>query len=180
MLHSGEYSTEARSVAKGFLAGFYDIETNSQTWLHAFRFLSGEVSLPGLDPKSVHTLWTANGGCLRNKLRDDELLLAVLRRTLPRYQGPGIELFRGECSFLFEEAKVGLCWTPHREVAKRFAAGRNAVESEGLLIRAFAPPESILAGPNDNSSRVLEEFEYTCNPNLMTDFEIIARFSKLL
>jgi hypothetical protein len=131
------------------------------------------------DRPKVHTLWTVNGGHLRRKIKDDELMLAVLTMSLPGYQGDGVTLYRGECRFLYDENKIGFCWSSEIEVASKFARGLNALESGGVLLKAYAPPSAILAGPNDHSAKQMQEFEYTCDPRLLHDIDVVRFFEKL-
>jgi hypothetical protein len=59
-----------------------------------------------------------------------------------------------------------------------FAGGLNALESGGVLLKAFAPTEAILASPNEHSSRQMDEHEYTCDPKLLEGIEVIGTYSK--
>jgi hypothetical protein len=102
----------------------------------------------------------------------------VLKLTLPGYNGSGLILYRGECRFLYEENKIGFCWTPDALVAERFASVLNCDESGGVLLRAFVKPNSILAAPNAHSAAFMEEFEYTCNPESIHGIELIKEFYK--
>jgi hypothetical protein len=158
------------TLAKLFLKGRYVCDLDGQIWKDAFKYIDQYPPSASFDKTAIHMLWTVNGGHLRNKIRDDELILRVLKRTMPGYQGDGLTLFRGECTFLYEQKKIGFCWSSDIEVAKKFAQGLNALESGGVLLEAYVPPEAILTGPNFHSSEHLREFEYTCDP---TNFHVI-------
>jgi len=97
--------------------------------------------------------------------------------TTPGYYGRGHILYRGECLFLYNQDKLGFCWTPKRDIAMMFARGLNALESGGVLLKAFAPASAILAGPNDHS-RYLEEHEYTCDPTALKSVEVLQWFPR--
>lgn len=170
---------DAPTLAKKFCAGENVYDVDAGTWRSAFQYIDLNIESAEFNRSGVHLLWTESGGHLRNKIRDDSLILRVLRKALPSYQGPGLHLYRGECQFLYRQGKIGFCWSPKVEIAKLFASGLNALESGGIVLRAFAPPESVLAGPNDHSATQMEEFEYTCDPTLLVRIEAIQSFPKL-
>jgi hypothetical protein len=165
-------------LANRFRQGEYELGVDGETWRAAFEYMSSNLSNMQFDITKVHTLWTVNAGHLRGKIKNDELILAVLEKSLPGYQGSGMILYRGECRFLYDENKIGFCWSPDIEVASMFARGLNALESGGVLLKAYAPPSAILAGPNSHSAIQMQEFEYTCNPHLLQDIEVLSFFEK--
>lgn len=59
-----------------------------------------------------------------------------------------------------------------------FASGLNAIESGGVLLKAYAPMAAILSAPNKHSSDQMEEFEYTCDPNLLENIKTVQFFKK--
>lgn len=97
---------------------------------------------------------------------------------MPGYEGDGLTLYRGECRFLYDENKIGFCWSPCFNVASDYAEYSNAQESGGVLLKAYAPASAILAEPNDHSAKQMKEFEYTCNPRLLQDVEVVECFEK--
>lgn len=166
-------------LALKFCQGEYDNSADGGTWRAAFEYLRSNFSDIIFDKTKIHTLWTVNGGHLRRNIEDDGLVLAVLILALPGYEGDGLTLYRGECRFLYDENKTGFCWSPDVSVASGFAKGLNALElGGGVLLRAYAPASAILAGPNDHSVKQMQEFEYTCNPRLLQDIEIMECFEK--
>lgn len=104
--------------------------------------------------------------------------MAVLILALPGYEGDGLTLYRGECRFLYDENKIGFCWSPDVNVASMFASGLNAQESGGVLLKAYAPTSAILAEPNDHSVKQMRESEYTCNPRLLQNIKVEEYFEK--
>jgi hypothetical protein len=167
------------ALAKNFCEGEYDYRVEDSLWTLIFEYLHKNFSELEFNANLIHTLWTVNGGHLRRKVGNDQLTLSILLKYLPGYSGEGLILYRGECKFLYEENKIGFCWTPKIEVATIFASGLNSIESGGFLLKAYAPTEAIMASPNDHSIRQMGEFEYTCNPNLLEGIEIIESFNKL-
>ncbi len=168
-----------QALAELFCRGQYVNDIYGPTWRATFQHLAQHVEPTAFDRASVHTLWTVNGGHLRGKIQDNPLVLCVLKKSLPGYQGAGLVLYRGECQFLYAQNKIGFCWSPKIEVATMFARGLNAIESGGILLKAFAPPEAILAGPNDHSARQIGEFEYTCDPKRLRGILVLKSFPKL-
>ncbi len=169
---------KVEQLAFDFCNGRYDFKEPDDIWPKVFEYLTRNSADMIIDRDAVHTLWTVNGGHLRNKVRNDGLVRDVLREFLPGYVGQGLTLYRGECKFLFDANKIGFCWTPFEQVAKVFARGLNAPESGGVLLTAFAPTEAILAPPNEHSSKQMDEHEYTCDPKLLVGIKVIETYPK--
>lgn len=162
-----------------FCNGEYQCDIDGSQWKSTFEYILKNKSSMNFKKNKIHTLWTVNGGHLRMKIKDDALVAQVLSIVLPNYNGIGLELYRGECLFLYEENKIGFCWTPKKDVAKKFARGINAIESGGVLLKAYAPAISILAEPNEHSIKQMGEFEYTCDPSLLKNIEVVELFQKV-
>jgi hypothetical protein len=165
-------------VVNDFCIGVYDFRVEESLWHPVFTYILDKHQKLSFEKESIHTLWTVNGGHLRRKINDDLLISKVLSMSMPGYDGDGIELYRGECRFLYESNRIGFCWTPDIDVAKKFASGLNSLESGGVLLKAYAPPESIYTSPNSHSAEQMKEFEYTCNPFLLKDIEVLQVFEK--
>lgn len=161
-----------------FCSGIYDHEVEDGMWIKVFDYLSKNAQVLSFDRNDIHLLWTVNGGHLRRKIKNDELVLDVLLKYLPPYEGPGHVVYRGECRFLYDEKKIGFSWTREQRVARCFASGLNAIESGGVLLKAFASSEAIISAPNEHSSVQMQEYEYTCNPRLLEDIEVIDLFER--
>ncbi|WNB74441.1 hypothetical protein [Methylomonas koyamae] len=166
-------------LVEEFCQGRYDYKVPDQLWSPVFEYIVENHTKLKFCKNEIHTLWTVNGGHLRRKVKNDLLIAKVLSVSMPGYAGEGLVLYRGECRFLFEARKIGFCWTPKIEVATIFASGLNSVESGGVLLQAYAPPAAIFSGPNAHSSQQMQEFEYTCNPNLLENIQVINTFDKL-
>lgn len=164
------------SLAMDFCKGTYDFKVEDELWPKVFDYLSKNAHNLIFDRESIHSLWTVNGGHLRRKIMNDDLVLDVLLKYLPKYVGEGLYVYRGECRFLFNEDKIGFCWTPDIEVATMFASGLNAIESGGVLLKAFASENAIISSPNEHSAKQMQEHEYTCNPRLLENLEVIDSY----
>ncbi len=68
-----------------------------------------------------YTQWTAKGRQIREQVGDDGMLLNALRNLLPRYDGPGLRLYRGENIDRWEQGVVGFAWTQKKDIALMFA-----------------------------------------------------------
>ena len=161
-----------------FCKGRYDSKVADSKWSLVFKRISENFKELQFSKEQVHTLWTVNGGHLRRKIKDDKLVAKVLDVVLPGYTGEGLVLYRGECRFLYESGQIGFCWTPNIDVATMFARGLNAIESGGVLLKAYAPSEAIFSSPNAHSANQMHEFEYTCNPELLENIELIQSYEK--
>ena len=169
---------DIESMAVDFCNGKYDYNVKDEMWPVILEFLSNNHQKFSFDKSKIHTFWTVNGGHLRRKVSNDKLLLNILLKSLPNYSGEALTLYRGECQFLYNENKIGFCWTPDLNVAKKFAKGLNAIESGGVLLKAYASSNAIMSAPNDHSNNKMKEFEYTCNPELLEDIEVIEYYKK--
>ena len=165
-------------VGRKFVAGIYTCDLKGFIWTEAFEFILRSYDRLHIEKDKVHLVWTENGGQLRHKLSNDILLLSVLKLTLPKYTGKALVLYRGECQFLYDQNKIGFCWTPLQSVAEMFGSGLNAIESGGVLLKAYAPESAILSSPNKHSTEQMEEFEYTCDPTALLNIEAIQFFNK--
>jgi hypothetical protein len=163
-----------------FCEGRYDYNVADSRWEPVFKYIYENHNELIFSKDKVHTLWTVNGGHLRRKIKNDKIVAKVLSVALPVYGGDGLTLYRGECRFLYESGKLGFCWTPEIDVATMFARGLNAIESGGVLLKAYAPIAAIFSGPNDHSAKQMEEFEYTCNSEFLESIEIIRSYEKYI
>ena len=165
-------------IACSFLNGVYTCDLDGEIWKGVFIFILENKEKLEFKKDKIHNLWTVNGGHLRRKVENDALVNDILSISLPKYKGDGLILYRGECRFLYVANKIGFCWTPCVEVARKFASGLNSIESGGALLRAYAPAIAIHAEPNNHSIIQMREFEYTCNPFLLENIELLEYFPK--
>lgn len=145
----------AQTLAKQFCLGQYSNHTDATLWRDTFAYLAKQREETAYQKSAIAALWARYGGDLRARIKDDALILQVLRHALPSYVGEGKTLYRGESWFLFDQDQLGFCWTPSESVAIRYAKGLNAVDSGGVLLKCYAPPEAILAMVDD---------VYLCDP----------------
>lgn len=161
------------------MTGEYACDISSDTWISAIKYTIEHISQFSIDVDKMHMLWIVNGGHIRRHVSDDKLLLIWLKLILPKYSGGEIQLYRGECQFLYDQDLIGFCWTPNKQVAEKFARGLNAIESGGVLLSAKVAPEAILSAPNGHSVDWLGESEYTCDPTRIGSIEVLHKYPKL-
>ena len=160
-----------QSLAKQFCNGQFVHITDARLWQQTFEYVLQIADATAFQRQKILQLWLQYGGDLRARTKNDALILAVLHKTLPRYQGDGLTLYRGESWWLFEQQQIGFCWTPDEQLARKYAQRINAIESGGILLKAFAPTEAILAGnaqPDKNS--------WICDPSRLLRMTTLGYF----
>lgn len=161
-----------QSLAKQFCAGTYVFVAEAALWQQTFRYLARLTDDTVFQPQRVAALWVRHGGDVRAMIKDDELILSVLRRALAGShcrQTDGMTLYRGESWFLFDQDQIGFCWTTSEEVATRYAQGLNAVDSGGVLLKCHAPAEAVLGQ---------HEEVMICDPTRLLRLSTLALFPK--
>jgi len=124
---------------------------------------------------AFHTQWHVCHHRLRELVEDDDLLLDAAWVWLPRYAGPGLDLYRGENIDRFDAGRIGSAWSDKMETARKFAIGLNAVGKGGVILQAAVPASAIIAGPSVHSL-YLGESEFTIDPRRLGLVSIVARF----
>lgn len=160
------------------MSGEYVCDIPIGTWVSAIHYAVENIAQFNFDTDKMHMLWVVNGGHIRRHVSDDQLVLTWLKLILPKYDGTELQLYRGECKFLYDQGLIGFCWTPKKQVAEMFARGLNAMESGGVLLSAKLAPEAILTGPNSHSADWLGESEYTCDPTQIGSIEVLHQYPK--
>lgn len=129
-------------------------------------------SLSSAQKERAHTYWTECGHRLRERINDDDCLEAILIKVLPRYDGAGMVLFRGENLKRYTDKTVGFCWTSNVKMARMFARGLNSYLYGGVLLQYSFKPNEIIAGPSSHSD-YLGENEFTVAPSLLIHSNIL-------
>ncbi|MBF4991266.1 hypothetical protein [Methylophilus sp. QUAN] len=160
----------AQSLARQFCLGVYVNAVDAMLWRDTFDYMARLKDDSVFQKGQLATLWAQYGGDLRAKIKDDALVLKVLKKALPGYHGEGFTLYRGESWFLFDNDQIGFCWTTSEDIAITYAKGLNAVESGGVLLKCYAPPEAILA---------IENNVFICDPTYLLRLSTLALFPKL-
>ena len=159
------------------LLGSPEVERHRSDWRELFRALG---SMPPHDADIAarfHTQWHVCHHFIRELVDDDELLLDTLWVWLPRYQGPAVELYRGENLDRLAAGRIGFGWSDKMETARMFASGLNAVGSGGVILRTSAPSNAVIAGPTDHSANWLGESEFTVDRRRLVEVVQVQRFA---
>lgn len=173
-------SVSVQSLARQFCHGQYVNTVDAALWRQTFEYIARIQDESGFDQSSIAALWRQYGGDLRALIKNDALVLRVLKKCLAdtRHQPlQGLTLYRGESWFLFDQDQIGFCWTPSEALATSYAKGLNAVESGGVLLKCFAPAEAILAVPPSASE--MKQNTYICDPGALLRMTTLALFPKL-
>lgn len=126
--------------------------------------------------KRFHSSWITHGARIRSGVEDDRLLATALRAWLPSYEGPDLHLYRGESERRASAGRLGMCWTPDRDVAEMFGAGLHAMfPGGGVLLAAEIPSQAVISGPNEHS-RHLGEDEYVADPFAILEWKVLRHF----
>jgi len=156
------------------LKAFREITAAVQWKAHVERYLGAEP-LSGEEAQAFNTHWIEAGHHIREQLSDDKLLVRLLRHLLPRYEGGGHTLFRGENLKRWERGDIGLAWTSKRAVAEMFGSGLNAHTSGGVLLEASVPAHAVIC-INHPHSNYLDESQFTIDPSLIENCVVIRKY----
>ncbi|HED2431461.1 hypothetical protein I5398_01105 [Citrobacter freundii] len=165
-LRNRSQSAESRYLEKVF-------DNNSWDELLAMQTIGDSIT-PELK-SAFHLFWIVSGHFIRERIGNDEKLLDLLRAFLPPYDGDGMFLFRGENIDRFNDSRIGFCWTQTQKKAEQFARGLNACGKGGILLKAWVPAASILAGIHPHSVN-LGENEITVDSTGIEQIEIIRQY----
>ncbi|WP_316203939.1 hypothetical protein [Bradyrhizobium sp. SZCCHNS3051] len=111
----------------------------------AFQYLA-TATITDQARQAFLPIWTESGHHIRREVGDDVILLDALWKLLPAYQGPAVQLFRGEPWPDFVAQQHGICWSSDPEAAEVYARGLNAMyDGGGVLIETLAPIEAIIS-----------------------------------
>jgi hypothetical protein len=153
-----------------------DVEQHRERWRAFFKELAACPPKDSTIAERFHTKWHESHHFIRELVADDDLMIDVMWVWLPRYHGPSMLLYRGENIDRFEGCRIGTAWTDQLETARMFASGLNAMGKGGVILRAEAPAEAIIAGPSDHSANWLRENEFTVDPRKLARIDIVERF----
>lgn len=135
----------------------------SGKWAEFVRDSRTQGKLTNEVQTAFHLFWIERGHFMRSRLNDDELLLRILKALLPPLKvESGLWLYRGENLDCYQAGVIGFCWTAQEEKALPFARSFNSFGSGGVLLKAWVPASSILAGIHPHST-YLGEDEITVN-----------------
>jgi hypothetical protein len=102
------------------------------------------------------------------------LFAAALRQHMPRYDGPGLTLFRGQLETFHRKRHYGMSWTAELEVAQRLATWHAAGESDAVVLRMEASPEMIIADLREHwHDQRMRERQLLIDPRMVREVEVL-------
>lgn len=120
-----------------------------------------------------------SGHHIRREVGDDVVLLDALRQLLPRYEGSGVTLYRGEPWRDYINHQHGVSWSSDREAAVIYARGLNAAyPGGGVLLESSVSADAILSAAQTGG--VCEwEHEYLVDRRKLTNITVLERFPEI-
>lgn len=138
-------------------------------WRECFEWVAGQP----FDLKAGERLlefWmtyglTSGEHSIGRGLKNDIAVFAdALRRHLPRYDGPGITLYRGQHEARHLAGSYGIAWTSRLEAAERLAFYHAWGDGPAVVLRVEATPRMIVCTPTQHSQEIMKEDEYIIDP----------------
>lgn len=128
------------------MVGSFDILDACRGWDSAMRAVSKVGIVPGKTRDAFLQIFLQCGASLRGRCDRETVLIDGLRVLLPRYDGPGLRLYRGECFRNRRRRTYGTSWSSSVEVARSFAEKSLYRFATGgsVLLETFAPPDAII------------------------------------
>ncbi|WP_449101776.1 hypothetical protein [Pseudomonas veronii] len=153
-----------------------DVGRHRNEWRTFIRDLASCAPTNPVVVDRFHTQWHVGHHHIRALVEDDELLMDMLWKWLPRYNGSELLLYRGENLDRFELGRIGTAWSDKESVARMFAGGLNAEGRGGVILETTATADSIIAGPSAHSI-YLGEYEYTVDRRRLSTINLKCHFS---
>jgi hypothetical protein len=123
-------------------------------------------------------LWRHHGDHMRSEAGTD-ILLKVLWRLLPRYEGPAVQLYRGEAWENRLQETHGMSWSTDICVARGYAE-RFARKSEGgsVLLQVLAKSSAIISRVHDDNDSYGER-EFIIDGQRLRGVRVIERMPQI-
>jgi hypothetical protein len=153
-----------------------DVARHRDEWRTFIRDMASCVPTNAVLLDRFHTQWHVGHHHIRALVDDDDLLMDMLWKWLPRYNGSELLLYRGENLDRFELGRIGTAWSDKESVAKMFASGLNAEGRGGVILETTGAANSIIAGPSAHSI-YLQEYEYTIDTRRLSTISVKCHFS---
>ncbi|WLG57711.1 hypothetical protein PSH77_04135 [Pseudomonas extremorientalis] len=153
-----------------------DVARHRDEWRAFIEDIASCVPTNAVLLDRFHTQWHVGHHYIRALVDDDDLLMDMLWKWLPRYNGSELLLYRGENLDRFELGKIGTAWSDKESVAEMFAGGLNAEGRGGVLLETTGSPNSIIAGPSAHSI-YLQEYEYTVDTRRLSTITVKSHFT---
>lgn len=171
-----------QSAIKGDARAFRKaLETicNREHMAPAIRAVSRLLSVPNAIKDAFLQAWLSQGDGIRQRAGSDRELIRAMRILLPPYNGPAMQLYRGDGARNRRRRTYGLSWSSEREVAEAHANSMWRTTIGGsVLLETVAPPEAIICAVIDHDNGYGES-EYLVDRSHLPSVRVLARFSQL-
>jgi hypothetical protein len=145
----------------------------------AFRSIARAGDIASEIKRAFREHWIHDGDQLREAVGNDRGIMDAMRALLPPYTGPALVAYRGDSFFNRRRRTYGMSWSANIDVARLFAEGNwRTFEGGSVLLRAEAPPESIVLAVNPDDDPYGES-EVIVDRRRLRGVEVVARFSQL-
>jgi hypothetical protein len=113
-------------------------------------------------------------------VNDDLVLFDVLRRFLPPYTGPAVELFRDDTMVNHLQQTYGMSWSADRSAAVSYANDlRRACDGGSVLLQTAAPADAIICAPHVLGAIRPAEAEYVVDRRQLRRVTVLQRYSQI-
>jgi hypothetical protein len=100
-----------------------DVARHRNEWRTFIRDMAACVPTNSVLLDRFHTQWHVGHHHIRALVDDDDLLMDMLWKWLPRYNGSELLLYRGENLDRFDLGRIGTAWSDKESVAKMGGRG---------------------------------------------------------
>ena len=123
--------------------------------------------------------WCRSGSHYRLEVGDDRVLLDALRVLLPAYDGPAVQLYRGDGARSRRGPSYGPAWSSERDVAEAHALGLwRGTPGGSVLLSTFAPAEAIMCNVGAHNNDYGED-EYLVDRRRLGRVDVLNRYSQI-
>lgn len=166
------YIRALASKKEDYLSSATSAIHDRKIWLALFKSLEKIKVLSDDHRRILHSLWIVHGWSIRSEIMDDDYVCKTLRKLLPSFIGTGMTVYRGQSAAEFRAGSTGISWSSSLKAAEVFMKRSRVICGNGLILRAIAPIDSIISGPNSHSAH-LREAEYTIDPRYLIDLSVV-------
>jgi len=154
-----------------------------QLWPDAMRALrqAGASASPRMQREFLET-YAAHGIGVHRQLLSDADAVGALRLLVPPYNGPSMQLYRGDAAWTYRKRKYGLNWTADRDVAASHAYAWQLHPGGAILLQADAPKRAIISAPfllEDAPALAKAETQYIVDRRRLRNVRVIQKIASV-
>jgi hypothetical protein len=152
-------------------------------WPDAMRALrqAGARASPRMQREFIEIYFEHGIGVHRQLLSDADAV-GALRLLVPPYEGPSMQLYRGDAAWTYRNRKYGLDWTPERDVAASHAYTWQLHPGGGVLLQADASSRAIISAPfllEDAPALAKAEAQYIVDRRRLRNVRVMQKFASV-